>query len=155
MSLWDDEHRERYLAASDEARARANARHDGEHTACELPRVWQRLTRDERSVMEYLLLMGSPTVVALHDEGLLDGLVAKGLLQRPSGVGTLFMSHYETTYDVPIAVWQSMNDRRQRYLPYSDTELEAWREQARKRLHAKILVLEPCAEPARASSRDK
>ncbi|MBM3356984.1 MAG: hypothetical protein FJY54_04580 [Betaproteobacteria bacterium] len=105
--------------------------------------------------MEYLLLVGSPTVVALHDEGLLDGLVAKGLLRRPPGVGTLFMSHYETTYDVPAAVWQSMNDGRKRYLPYAGAQLEAQRRQARERLHAKILVLEPSSGPARRSSRKK
>lgn len=148
VSLWDRQHRERYLEASEEAAARAAARHDGEHTARDLPELWPGLTPDEKSVMEYLLLVGSPTVVALHDDGLLDGLVAKGLLQRPAGVGTLFMNHYETTYDVPAAVWQALNAGRDRFLPYADAEIEQRRRHARERLQAKILVLTPPAGPA-------
>jgi hypothetical protein len=148
VSLWDHEHRERYLAASRESAAHAAARRDGEHTARDLPRLWQDLTPQEKSVMEYLLLMGSPTIVALHDDGLLDGLIAKGLLQKPAGVGTLFMNHYETTYDVPAAVWSVLNDGRHRYLPYPESELGRRRQEVHERLHGRFLVLESTCRPA-------
>jgi hypothetical protein len=143
-SLWD---RARYLAASKEAAAQVTARRNGEHTVRVLPDIWPTLTSGEKSVMEYLLLVGSPTVVALHNEDVLDGLVLKGLLQRPVGVGTLLMNHYETTYDVPAAVWRALNDGRRRFLPYSGAELERRRRETRERLHGRILVLERAAEP--------
>lgn len=150
VSLWDREHRERYLSASRESAAQAAARRDGEHTARDLPRVWEGLTSDEKLVMEYLLLLGKSTVVALHDEGLLDGLTAKGLLRKPPGVGTLFMHRYETTYDVPAAVWRAMNDGRARFLPYSEAELDRRRQEAHKRLCEKILVLESASRSGSA-----
>jgi hypothetical protein len=145
LSLWDHKHRERYLAATKEAAACAAARRDGEHTVRALPGIWQALTPEEKAFMEYLLISGSSTVVALHDEGLLDGLVGRGLLQKPVGVGTLFMHDYETTYDVPAAVWRALNDRRHHFLPYSEAELARRREEVGERLRDNILVLKPPA----------
>jgi hypothetical protein len=152
VSLWGHEHRERYLAASREAAEQAAARRDGEHTARDLAHLWQGLTPEEKDVMEYLLLKGSPTIVALHDDGLLDGLIAKGLLQKPAGVGTLFMNHYETTYDVPAAVWRALNDSRHHFLPYSEADSGRRCQEAHERLHGRILVLESASSPGPAQA---
>lgn len=123
-SLWNHEHREHYLEASKAAAEQHSARRDGVDTARDLPRLWNELAPAERTLMACLLLTGSPTIVALHDDGLLDGLIAKGLLQKPAGVGTLFMNSYETTYDVPRAVWESLNDNVHNFLPDPDSDRE-------------------------------
>lgn len=74
--------------------------------------------------MEYLLLSGRRTVIALYEDELFNTLVAKGLLQIPPGVGTLLMRKLETTFSVPHAVWKALTGDKKRYLPYSDKEAQ-------------------------------
>jgi hypothetical protein len=146
-SLWSREDGERYRAAAERAAAGVTARRDGVDTAGNLDDIWRRLTPAERLVMEYLLLVGSPTVVSLHNDGFLDPLVAKGLLQKPIGVASVFLSYHDTTYDVPPAVWSALNADRARLLSGSPAELDRLRNTARERLQDLIRVFEPPAEP--------
>jgi hypothetical protein len=84
-------------------------------------------------------------VVSLHNDGFLDALVAKGLLQKPLGVASVFLNYHDTTYDVPSAVWSALNTDRARFLPDSPAELDRLRTAARARLKDEIRVFEPPA----------
>lgn len=146
-SLWNQEDGERYRADAESAAAGLAARRDGVHTAGNLDEIWRRLAPAERLVMEYLLLIGSPTVVSLHNDGFLDPLVDKGLLQKPVGVASVFLNYHDTTYDVPPAVWSALNADRARFLPTSPAERDRLRTAARERLKDAIRVFEPPAAP--------
>lgn len=151
-SLWSRQDSDRYLAAADQAAADAAARWDGADAARNLTVIWERLSPEERLVIEYLLMMGSTTLVALHNDGSLDSLVTKGLLRKPMGVGTVFMQYHDTTYDVPPAVWQALNEHRARVLPYAPAELERVRRMAQEYLKGKVQVFEPAGADRVAAS---
>ncbi|MEK7246795.1 MAG: hypothetical protein AAB223_12340 [Pseudomonadota bacterium] len=143
--LWNSKDSERYRADAERAVAGMAARRDGVHTAGNLDETWRRLGPAERLMMEYLLLIGSPTVVSLHNDGFLDAVVDKGLLQKPIGVASVFLNYHDTTYDVPPAVWSALNANRARFLPDSPAELDRLRTAARARLKDQIRVFEPPA----------
>ena len=143
--LWNSEDSKRYRADADLAAAGMAACRDGVHTAENLDEIWRRLAPAERLLMEYLLLIGSPTVVSLHNDGFLDALVDKELLQKPIGVASVFLNYHDTTYDVPPAVWSALNANRSRFLPNSPAELDRLRTAARERLKDHIWVFEPPA----------
>jgi len=142
-TLWNRADGERYRAEAERAAAGQIARRDGVPIAESLDEIWHRLPPAERLVMEYLLLVGSPTAVSLHNDGFLDPLVDKGLLQKPIGVASVFLNYHDTTYDVPPAVWTALNANRARFLPATPEELERLRARARERLKDEIRVFEP------------
>lgn len=117
--LWDNNRHREYWESTQAAAARATARKDGAHTAQALESIWASLAPDERSLMEYLLLSGRRSVIALYEDELFNTLVAKGLLQIPPGVGTLLMRKLETSFSVPRAVWQALHEAKSRLLPYT------------------------------------
>ena len=143
--LWDRKDSERYRADAERAAADMAERRDGVDTAGNLDEIWRGLAPAERLMMEYLLLIGSPTVVSLHNDGFLDALVDKGLLQKPIGVASVFLNYHDTTYDVPPAVWLALNANRTRFLPASPEDLDRLRIAARERLKGQIRVFEPSA----------
>lgn len=146
-TLWNREDGERYRTGAERAAAGQISRRDGVHTAENLDEIWRGLAPAERLVMEYLLLVGSPTVLSLHNDGFLDPLVEKGLLQKPIGVASVFLNYHETTYDIPPAVWTALNANRAHFLPYVPAELDQLRIAARERLKDDIRVFEPPAGP--------
>lgn len=117
--LWDNNRHRQYWQSTQAAAKRAAARKDGAHTAQALDAIWASLTPDERSLMEYLVLSGRRSVIALYEDELFNTLVAKGLLQIPPGVGTLLMRKLETSFSVPRAVWQTLHGAKSRLLPYT------------------------------------
>ncbi|MFQ5935304.1 MAG: hypothetical protein ACE5LB_02695 [Acidiferrobacterales bacterium] len=120
--LWDSNSHRKYWESSQAASERATARKEGARAAQALDELWHTLGADERSFMEYLLLSGRQSVVALYEDQLFNALVRKGLLQVPAKVGTLLMQELETTFSVPRAVWQALQDRKDRFLPYTEVE---------------------------------
>ena len=117
LPLWDKDKQARYWVASERMSIETAAKKDGEHTAVSLDRILDDLSVEERSLVEYLLLSGKCTVVALYEDGLFNSLVQKGLLRPPPGVGTLLMQKLQTAYSVPRAVWEALNQRRGRLIP--------------------------------------
>lgn len=117
--LWDNNSHRQYWESTRAAAERATARKDGAHTAQALDTIWASLEADERSLMEYLLLSGRRSVIALYEDELFNTLVSKGLLQIPPGVGTLLMRKLETSFSVPRAVWKALNEAKPRLLPYT------------------------------------
>jgi hypothetical protein len=114
--LWTSDRHSDYWESKDEAERRANAQKYGEHTAADLDRIWLALGEDERALLEYLLLSGRRSVVALYEDSLCNALVERKLLQTPAGVGTLLMQNLETTFKIPRAVWEVMNLRKAEFL---------------------------------------
>ncbi|MEE8505030.1 MAG: hypothetical protein V3S40_02290 [Kiloniellales bacterium] len=114
--LWNRDNQLSYWSAKEAAELRASDRQQGQHTARALARVWAGLNARERAVMERLLTSGRNSVVGLYEDELLDGLVSKGLLQVPPGVGTLLMREMETTFTVPSAVWRELTGRKDEFL---------------------------------------
>ena len=115
--LWDSDRNSDYWDTKQAAERRAVARKYGEHTAADLDRLWQSLDDDERALLEYLLLSGRRSVVALYEDPLCNALVRRKLLQIPAGVGTLLMQNLETTFKIPRAVWREMNLRKADLVP--------------------------------------
>lgn len=146
-TLWNRADGERYRAEAERAAASQIAHRDGVPIAESLDEIWHRLPPAERLVMEYLLLVGSSTVVSLHNDGFLDPLVAKGLLQKPMGVASVFLNYHDTTYDVPPAVWTALNANRARFLPSAPDELDRLRTAARERLKDEIRVFDSPTDP--------
>ncbi len=110
-SLWDDATLEKYLTAAEQLARKSASEQNGEQIAENLENLWPRLEDEERHFIEFLYLSEKRTAVALYEDGLFSGLMSKGLLQTPPGVGTLFMQYLQTTYSVPVAVWNFLHDR--------------------------------------------
>ncbi len=100
-----------YLETTERSAQKTAAKLNGDHTAENLEPLWARLDDEEKLFIEYLYLSGKRMAVALYEDELFSGLLTKGMLQTPPGVGTLFMHCLRTTYSIPIAVWQSLHDR--------------------------------------------
>ena len=112
-SLWDSDKKAQYTANHDSQATKLVAKNKGEHTAQKIEMVLGTLSLEQSNFVEYLLLSQKNTVVARYDttDALLPGLVEKGLLQLPTGVGTVSLLKLTTTFRVPIAVWEALNER--------------------------------------------
>jgi hypothetical protein len=143
VSLWGRGQFDKYwtdTAAQEKATAE---RRDGVPIAQNIDAVWKGLTDDERLIIEHLLLSGSPTAVALIEGGVVDSLTEKGLLRKPPGVGTLMIYQHQTTYDVPSAVWQALNDRIDDFLPAAEAQRRDRLAETTKRLDGSLIVVNP------------
>ena len=120
--LWDGNRHSDYWKTKRAAERRAVAHKYGEHTARDLESLWQTLDDDERALLDYLLLCGRRSVVALYEDPLCNALVRKKLLQIPAGVGTLLMQNLETTFKIPRAVWREMNLHKADLVPVDSAE---------------------------------
>ena len=110
-SLWNADTLEKYLDSTERLARKSASEHNGEHIAENLEQIWTGLDDEERLFIEYLYLSQKRTAVALYEDGLFSGLVSKGLLQTPPGVGTLFMQYLQTTYSIPVAIWAYIHRR--------------------------------------------
>ena len=122
LPLWDRNKQAQYRVALERLALEAAARKDGEHTVASLDAILGDLSVEERSFLEYLLLSGKYTVVALYEDRLFTSLVKKGLLQAPPGVGTILMQRLQTAYSVPRAVWEALNQRCGNLIPDADPD---------------------------------
>ncbi len=136
--LWTSDRHSEYWASQDEAERRANAHKYGEYTAADLDRIWRALGEDERALLEYLLLSGRRSVVALYEDPLCNALVERKLLQTPAGVGTLLMQNLETTFKIPRAVWEEMNLRKEELLSGGGSGTAPDRDERLRELSEKI-----------------
>ena len=112
-SLWNNSRKAEYTANHDTQVSQLIAESKGEHTAKKIEEVLATLSLEESDFVELLLLSQKNTVVARYDaaDPLFPELVEKGLLQLPTGVGTVSLLKLTTTFRVPIAVWQALNER--------------------------------------------
>ena len=118
-SFWNASTRERYVDTTEQLARKSVAEQNGEPAAENLVNIWADLSDDEKLLLEYLYLSERRTVVALYEDGLLTGLMSKGLLQTPPGVGTLFMQYLQTTYSIPIAVWNYLHNKPDLFFDHS------------------------------------
>ena len=111
ISLWDNSKKEEYTTNHNSQVMKLVARSKGEHTASNIGAVLANLSSEEMDFVQYLILSKKNTVVARYDkeDALFPGLVEKGLLQLPTGVGTVSLLKLTTTFRVPIAVWKALN----------------------------------------------
>lgn len=114
QQLWDGKRQENYWAATESKARKNSAQKNGEHIAKNLDGIWDDLPEEERQFIEFLVLSGKRTCVALFEEDLFARLASKGLLQVPQGVGTLLMQQYRTTYSIPKTVWEYLLDKNPR-----------------------------------------
>ncbi len=126
LPLWDSDKQAQYWVASARLALETAAKKDGEHTVEVLDVILEDLSVEERSFIEYLLLSGKHTIVALYEDGLFTSLVKKGLLQTPPGVGTFLMQRLQTTYTVPRAVWKALNHRCGNLIPDGEFARARW-----------------------------
>jgi len=117
-TFWNAASSETYASATEEKKRQAVAEHDGEHIASNLENIWKTLGGEERQLIEYLYLSDKPTVVALNEIELYTGLMEKGLLHTPPGVGTLFMEYSQTTYTIPNAVWAYLQKHSEHFFTF-------------------------------------
>ena len=115
MSFWNKQKQRDYWSEKKQASRKAEAKRHGEHTADDIDTIWKKLTDDERSLIEILVLSKRSTFIAKHQDDLLISLTSKGLLQVPPGVGTLFMQKMETAYSIPTAVWTVLSRDHNRF----------------------------------------
>lgn len=119
-SFWNADTLEKYVDTTERLARKSASEHSGKHIAENLENIWAGLDDEERLFIEYLYLSEKRTAIALYEDGLFSGLMSKGLLQTPPGVGTLFMQYLQTTYSVPIAVWNYMHDRPDLFFPQAE-----------------------------------
>ena len=113
--LWDSEKQKNYWLEKKIASRKAKERQHGEHTANDIDTIWKKLTDEEQSLIELLVLSKRSTFIAKHQDDLLISLTSKGLLQVPPGVGTQFMQKMETAYSIPTAVWTVLSRDHNRF----------------------------------------
>ena len=114
-SLWDSKMQGDYWSEKKQASRKAEEKRHGEHTADDIDTIWGKLTDDERSLIEFLVLSKRSTFIAKFQDDLLFSLTSKGLLQVPPGVGTFFMQKMETAYSIPTAVWTVLSRDHNRF----------------------------------------
>jgi hypothetical protein len=119
LSLWDSSKKDDYSTNHDRQTLELLAKNNGEHTAKDLDSVLAGISPEQSNFVEYLLLSEKNTVVARYDSSdvLLPGLIEKGLLQLPTGVGTVSVLKLTTTFRIPKAVWKALNERRGALIP--------------------------------------
>jgi hypothetical protein len=110
-SFWNADIQARYIDRVEQKEKKAVAKRNGEPVAENLEVVWAKLSQEEKHLIEYLFLSKKPSLVAFFDNGLFSGLMSKGLLKIPQGVSTVFIQSHQTTYTIPQAVWESLQDR--------------------------------------------
>ena len=112
-SLWNSSRKAEYTANHNTQATQLVAESKGEHTAQNIEAVLATLSSEQSNFVEYLILSQKNTVVARYDtsDPLFPELVEKGLLQLPTGVGTVSLLKLTTTFRVPIAVWKVLNQR--------------------------------------------
>ena len=103
LSLWDSSKKDDYSTNHDRQTLELLAKNNGEHTAKDLDSVLAGISPEQSNFVEYLLLSEKNTVVARYDSSdvLLPGLIEKGLLQLPTGVGTVSVLKLTTTFPSP------------------------------------------------------
>lgn len=143
VSLWGRDQFDKYWVDTAAQQKETAERIDGVPVAREIDAVWKSLDDDERLVIEHLLLSGSPTAVALIEGGSFDGLVEKGMLRRPPGVGTVMIYQHQTTYDIPSAIWGVLNERIEDFLPDAVASRERRLAETAKRLDGAMIVIGP------------
>ena len=111
-SLWNADINRDYWRGKKIDEARAEATRKGEPVAGRIDEVLAGLLPDEYDFIEYLVLSNIRKIVAKYEIDLLKRLVSKKLLQLRPGVGTRFMHDYDTSFSVPGAVWDALDDRR-------------------------------------------
>lgn len=143
VSLWGRDQFDKYWVDTAAQQKETAERIDGVPVAREIDAVWKSLGNDERLVIEHLLLSGSPTAVALIEGGAFDGLVEKGMLRRPPGVGTVMIYQHQTTYDIPSAIWEVLNERIEDFLPDAVASRGRRLAETAKRLDGAMIVIGP------------
>jgi len=154
LSLWDSSNKEEYTINHDRQALQLLARNNGEHTAKDMDSVLARLSPEQSDLVEYLLLSEKNTIVARYDssDALLPGLVEKGLLQLPTGVGTVSVLKLTTTFRTPKAVWEALNERRGALLPKTGSDQAKRLEELKKQFKNRLDVL---VESAAIASNDE
>lgn len=143
VSLWGRDQFDKYWVDTAAQQKETAERIDGVPVAREIDAVWKSLNDGERLVIEHLLLSGSPTAVALIEGGSFDGLVEKGMLRRPPGVGTVMIYQHQTTYDIPSAIWEVLNARIEDFLPDAVANRKRRLAETAKRLDGAMIVIGP------------
>ena len=149
-SLWNNSNKAEYTAQHNSQTTKLLAESKGEHTAQKLESVLSTLSSEQSNFVEYLLLSQKNTVVARYDtaDDLLPGLVEKGLLQTPTGVGTVSLLKLTTTFRVPIAVWKALNKRNDSATFKAPLEHSNWLLELEHQFKKRIDVLVESAEIA-------
>jgi len=107
-SLWDASKREAYDKTVETTKKEFVEKREGEDIAKNLVEHFQRLGEEEAAFLCYLVLIDRRVVIALDEGNLFKKLQNAGFLQVPPGVGALFQRYNQTTYSVPIAIWNSL-----------------------------------------------
>lgn len=121
-SLWDASKRAAYETGHEKSRSDLFDQREGRKIADALEDHWHTLTPSEAALVEYLILMERRIVLARQADKVIDGLVEKGFLSPPPGVGALFLRYQQTTYSVRRALWQALNapNHRQLFAGHND-----------------------------------
>ena len=113
-SLWNAERNKNYWHEKDTHEAATEAALRGEPVAARLGEVFDEMSEDERDFIEFLVLSEFRKIIAEFEIDLLKRLVSKDLLQLRPGVGTRFMQAYQTSFSVPEAIWEALNEGREK-----------------------------------------
>ncbi len=114
--LWVAENQKSYWENLHARETRANTLHDGDEVAAKIDEILTSLAEDENDVLELLLLKQMASAISLQDAPVLKRLQSHGLLQPRLGVGSMLLSHTQTCYSVPRAVWSALRDRRSHFI---------------------------------------
>lgn len=150
IRFWDSARRDEYMREVEQATDRIVARQEGRNTAQGLGKLWAALSAEERTVIEFLLLAGSRSVVGNFDDPLVASLCEKDLLQPPPGVRAVLRQDLQTAFSVPVAVWDALCQRKDAYLPASPEERQRRRAAHEKRFGQRLKAIAPSATPASA-----
>ena len=109
--MWNAATLKKYVNSTERSAQESAAKINGDSTAENLELIWASLEDEEKLFIEFLYLSEKRTAIALYEDSLFSGLLSKGLLQTPPGVGALCRQYFQTTYSIPLAVWEYLHDR--------------------------------------------
>jgi hypothetical protein len=127
--LWNSKKRDSYMQSVRQANERAIAEREGYFVARSIEQSWETLSKDERQLLDYLLLLDAPSCVGQCEDVLLTQLVEKGFLQFPLGVRLVLLQDLETVFSMPMAVWTALKSHRSNRLKVEKETLQRMKDE--------------------------
>ncbi len=111
-TMWDAQRHDEYVRQRDALIERRIDAREGTSVARDIGATWATLPREERQVLEYLVLSNARSCIGNCADPLLSRLAGRGMLNWPPGVRPVLTDDLVTAFVVAPALWAALLARR-------------------------------------------
>ena len=126
-SFWDANAQQRYIDSREASTERQAQWRESLQHAENPQKLWLALSDEERTLLQWMLLNETPSLVGHCDDAVLQRLLTLGVLHWPPGVRPVLTDDLVTTFHMGPALWSVLLAQRDEWLPQgiSSEELKA------------------------------